>query len=305
MNIDHLREFNHLAETLSFSSTAKYFYMSQSVLSKHIAAIEDELGLKLFIRDSHHVHLTKCGQAFHQETQILINQYEKAVTHAIDIDRSFLSTIRIGYLRNASRPFIGNFLKLIGQKYPELNVVATCMEFGESYNALNLNKVDVIFSLDLDDTVHEKCNIIPIYDDVFFVVVSPDDALVSQDSITKEQLKHCDLILPDPDSYPGMARFINGFIPHDHEGKIFSYRDIDTMFTDIQIGKGVAFTSGHQYPIYGSSLKFLPVEDIDTSYQVSAMTLKETNTQNLEPVFEILEIVKKKIPASFSDVKFL
>jgi DNA-binding transcriptional LysR family regulator len=305
VNIDHLREFNHLAETLSFSSTAKYFYMSQSVLSKHIAAIEDELGLKLFVRDSHHVHLTKCGQAFHQETQILINDYEKAVAHAIAIDRSFLSTIRIGYLRNASRPFIGNFLKLIGQKYPEHNVIATCMEFGESYNALNLKKIDIAFTLDLDDTIHEKCDIVPIYDDAFVVVVAPDSPLAQQDSITQEQLKTCDLIVPDPDGYPGMARFIDQFIPQDHSGKRLLYRDIDTMFMDVQIGKGLAFTSNHQYPVFGSTVKFLPIEDLDTSYRVSAMTLKGADTEILKPVFEILDIVRKKVPKNFFKAEFL
>ena len=35
MNIEHLREFSYLAETLSFSITAKHFYLSTSVLSIH------------------------------------------------------------------------------------------------------------------------------------------------------------------------------------------------------------------------------------------------------------------------------
>ena len=51
MNIERLREFSYLAETLSFSITAKHFYLSTSVLSKHIAAIEADLGVRLFERD--------------------------------------------------------------------------------------------------------------------------------------------------------------------------------------------------------------------------------------------------------------
>lgn len=305
MNIDHLREFNHLAETLSFSATSKHFYMSQSVLSKHIASIEDELGLKLFIRDSHHVHLTKCGQAFHTDTQILINEYEKAVSHATAIDRSFSSTIRIGYLRNASRPFIGNFLKLIDQKYPELNIIATCMEFGESYNALNLKKIDVAFTLELDRTISEKVHTYPIYCDAFIAVVSPSHPLAKFDTIKTEQLEEVDLIMPDPDQYPGMSKFIEELAPKNHRGKRFLYRDIDTMFTDVQIGKGVAFSSTHQYPAFGSLVKFLPIEDADTKYNVSAMYLKNTNTESLQPVFDILELTKKSIPKNFFDVKFI
>ena len=51
MNIDHLREFVYLAETLSFAATARHFFISASVLSKHVSALEDDLQVKLFVRD--------------------------------------------------------------------------------------------------------------------------------------------------------------------------------------------------------------------------------------------------------------
>lgn len=51
MSIEPLREFSYLAETLSFSITAKHFYLSTSVLSKRIAVIEADLGVRLFERD--------------------------------------------------------------------------------------------------------------------------------------------------------------------------------------------------------------------------------------------------------------
>ena len=50
MNIDHLREFVYLAETLSFAATARHFFISASVLSKHVSALEDDLQVKLFVR---------------------------------------------------------------------------------------------------------------------------------------------------------------------------------------------------------------------------------------------------------------
>ncbi|WP_418238246.1 helix-turn-helix domain-containing protein, partial [Ellagibacter isourolithinifaciens] len=58
MNIDYLKEFIDLSETFSFSATARRFYVSSSVLSKHISAMEKELAVKLLRRDSHGVELT-------------------------------------------------------------------------------------------------------------------------------------------------------------------------------------------------------------------------------------------------------
>ena len=51
MRIEHVEEFLDLAVTLNFTRTAKHFYITQPVLSKHIAGLEAELGSRLFNRD--------------------------------------------------------------------------------------------------------------------------------------------------------------------------------------------------------------------------------------------------------------
>ena len=47
MNIDNLRECVDLARTLSFTQTAQRYFITQPVLSKHVANVEKELGLSL------------------------------------------------------------------------------------------------------------------------------------------------------------------------------------------------------------------------------------------------------------------
>lgn len=51
-NIQYYQEFAALSHYLSFSKTSEELCVSQSSLSKHIAALEQELGLTLFIRNS-------------------------------------------------------------------------------------------------------------------------------------------------------------------------------------------------------------------------------------------------------------
>ena len=125
MNIDHLSEFIYVAETLSFSAAAKRFYVSQSVLSKHIAAMEDELCTKLFVRDSHHVRLTRSGEAFLEEATAIVNDYERALARIAAINQSFETVVRVGYLRNACRPFLAMFLKRMKKERPEVRVNPT------------------------------------------------------------------------------------------------------------------------------------------------------------------------------------
>ncbi|WP_201330456.1 LysR family transcriptional regulator, partial [Lactobacillus nasalidis] len=60
--MEKIQTFVSLAGTLSFSQTADDLYTSQSTVSKHIAALEKELGMKLFDRSSRQVSLTKEGE---------------------------------------------------------------------------------------------------------------------------------------------------------------------------------------------------------------------------------------------------
>lgn len=50
MELRHLRSFVYVAETLSFSIAATRCFVTQSAISQHIKALEDELGCKLLIR---------------------------------------------------------------------------------------------------------------------------------------------------------------------------------------------------------------------------------------------------------------
>lgn len=62
MNLDYLKEFLILTETGSFFEAAERLYMNQSTLSKHIKALEKDLGISLFDRSTRHVQITPDGE---------------------------------------------------------------------------------------------------------------------------------------------------------------------------------------------------------------------------------------------------
>ncbi|MCB7317335.1 LysR family transcriptional regulator [Lacrimispora sp. 210928-DFI.3.58] len=63
MDMNHLREFTVLAETKSYWEAAYRLFLNQSILSKHIKAMEAELDAPLFIRTTRKVELTEFGEA--------------------------------------------------------------------------------------------------------------------------------------------------------------------------------------------------------------------------------------------------
>lgn len=82
MDISRFGEFAILAQSRTFLDAAELLFMSQSTLSKHIMAMEHELGCKLIDRSKRHVTLTAQGEAllpYAQKIATLQHRYLAAI----------------------------------------------------------------------------------------------------------------------------------------------------------------------------------------------------------------------------------
>lgn len=75
MTDKRLLVFTILARTLSFSETARQTGISQPAVSKHIAALESEIGAALFVRYGRTVALTEKGLALLQIAEKILDGY--------------------------------------------------------------------------------------------------------------------------------------------------------------------------------------------------------------------------------------
>src|SRR5260370_39060785 len=62
MNLDQLETFVQVARTRSFSRAAVLLDLAQPTLSGRIAALEAELGTRLFVRHGHTLELSEAGR---------------------------------------------------------------------------------------------------------------------------------------------------------------------------------------------------------------------------------------------------
>lgn len=113
---DKLRIFHTAAESGSFTHAAEKLGMSQSAVSRQISALEDDLGLKLFIRHARGLVLTEVGEQLFRTAHRMhweLQQVETQMSESQDEPTGPLivtTTVGIGSAWLSSR--LDEFLKL-------------------------------------------------------------------------------------------------------------------------------------------------------------------------------------------------
>lgn len=83
VEIRHLRAFLAIAEERNLTRAAARLHLTQPALSRTLAQMERELGVRLVDRSTHHVELTQAGVAFEQRAFDAVRAFETALAGAV------------------------------------------------------------------------------------------------------------------------------------------------------------------------------------------------------------------------------
>lgn len=92
----HLRYFVAVAQELNFSMAARKLHMAASPLSRRIKDLENELGHRLFDRDTHHVTLTQAGSALLPIARGVLEQVDSIQWRLDETARPRRATLLLG-----------------------------------------------------------------------------------------------------------------------------------------------------------------------------------------------------------------
>ena len=77
MDIKQLRAFLAVAKAQSFLGAAEEMYVSRQAVSKTVTQLEDELGVKLFVRSQNGATLTPAGSHFFPQARTLVADFDR------------------------------------------------------------------------------------------------------------------------------------------------------------------------------------------------------------------------------------
>lgn len=189
MDIDLLNEFIILSKCLNYSKAADQLYISQSVLSRHIQSLENQLGVELFTRSKHSVALTAIGKIFADDAEKIIATYQKATEHIQMYKNGALGNLELTTSSVLSSLFIYDFLPEFNKKYPNIKVNMNIKEVDISTKTDIRNQhTDMAILLDWNENEFSEISCIHFFKNNFYAFIPEKHPLYSRDSVTIHEL---------------------------------------------------------------------------------------------------------------------
>lgn len=148
MNLKFLETFVWVARLKSFRLTAEKLFSTQASISSRIAALEDEMGVRLFVRDSKGVSLTSEGVRVLEYAEHIMETMQ-SMKAAIKDPRQIRGRIRIGAMDTVIHTWLSPLVTRLMKCYPNLEIELTADTAANLCSQLEKGYQDIIFQTDV------------------------------------------------------------------------------------------------------------------------------------------------------------
>lgn len=213
MNSIQLEYFTAVARAGGFSAAARKLCLTQPALSRQIRLLEEELGVSLFLRQSHGIHLTKEGARLLARAEEITRKIRNLPSELRDMRRAVSGELNIvsGYF--ISRKIMPDLLKLLLVRYPGIRPRIREISHAEQVEAILSGAADIGIGSFLRPNERLSCH--PIFKSDLVLIRSSRSDLAGRKHLTKRQIASRDLICHPQGSlmYSLVRRILHPYAP--------------------------------------------------------------------------------------------
>ena len=118
MELRHLRYFTAVVQSKGYREASRRLHVAQPAISKTVADLEQELGLKLFWRVGRRAELTREGEVFYVEAARTLEQAESAISSAKRAAKGEIGKLSIGFIGLATYTVLPELVRSYKAQYP-------------------------------------------------------------------------------------------------------------------------------------------------------------------------------------------
>lgn len=145
MELRHLKYFNAVASTLSFSRAAELLHIAQPPLSRQIRQLEELVGAELIDRASRPIALTMAGKFFYEQTVQVLSRLDQIEEGTRRIAKGQQHWFNIGFVPSALYGVLPELIKRFRAELPEIEIGFSELMTMEQAEALKSGRIDVGF----------------------------------------------------------------------------------------------------------------------------------------------------------------
>ncbi|WP_198154132.1 LysR family transcriptional regulator [Catenuloplanes japonicus] len=242
MEARHLRYALALAEAEHFGRAAHTLGIAQPPLSKQIADLEREVGVRLFDRTRRGVFPTAAGEAFLTRARRALDEMAAATIDAGRAARGETGRLRLGFIASSLLDPLPGVLSRFGRERPDVRLALHEMSSSRSTAALVAGELDVAITLGPPRGAGaEHLTAVPIGHDHLVVVVSATHPYAGRPSVTVEQLRQQPLIVAPGEDEPAITAGLRTLLGENSPALLGATvaRDIHTIIGLAASGIGV------------------------------------------------------------------
>ena len=195
MTIRQLEYFLSAARTLNFTRTAQAFFISQSAITQQIKSLEEELDVKLFVRNNNQIRLTPVGELFVPEAQAIVVRLQEAQEKLHAARDGMTGSLSIGYLQSVEMTQFPGSIQEFSEDYPGIQINLHRDNAMALHDDFLDGRYDLIFSIDNEVLQYPDTGRLELEHFPFYVVVRPNHPFARRRLIKQEDLRYEKLIL--------------------------------------------------------------------------------------------------------------
>lgn len=238
MLYQRIRCFLEVARCRSFSLAGQHLFISQQAVTKQIAALEAELGFKLFHRTTRQVELTPAGSLLRDDFTQINRQIADSIRRARELDASGRTILRIGFLSALSRrDIILPIMEFLTAEYPDLELDIRLLDFVALRDQLLDGHLELCVTTSNDWQLWPGVRPTVLRRKQFQAVYAARHPLARCEPVTLESLgEHTQLVLPQDILLAGFEQWARK-IPY---RSVIRCPDISTLMVRLALGEGFA-----------------------------------------------------------------
>lgn len=287
MNTTQIEYFLTLCQYKNYSETARRLFVSQPTISKQIASLEEELGVKLFERSTNNLMLTMQGAIMKEAFSSAVSIIEAAKTDALNYHNRIADTIHIGILEGSG---IGCLLMdslsvVIEQLMKDIDIHVAFYSHGDLNTCLHKNTIDIGITLKKEIHNHTDLNYTKLRILPFGIVAHKSLNIVNDGLLDLNNIQKLPFFFTRDGSL-GIKEFLReqeallGIKPNQYH----CVPNIDSILTNVELGLGFAIAVKTPRVEENHDIEFFPLESQPLS--IVAAWNRENNNNSRDRIIK-------------------